>query len=129
MRHTRLWAALFVPLVVAAGLLTRSALPMPGLVRTYGGDTLYAVLIYVLLSVAVPAWRPRGRASVAAIICLLIELSQLVDVGWLNQVRANRLGALVLGRGFVWSDLACYTVGAAGAGIVEWGGRTVTQRT
>lgn len=62
--------------------------------------------------------RTRSRALYALyillVICLgLIELSQLYHTPWLDGLRSNRVGALALGRGFLWSDLACYAVGVA----------------
>ncbi|MFZ5481276.1 MAG: DUF2809 domain-containing protein [Myxococcota bacterium] len=102
------WLAASV-VVVALGLGSR-ATPLPDGV----GDALYAVLIYTLTGVVAP--RARGRAAFALATCWAIEASQLAP--WLAPIRATRLGALVLGRGFLWSDLAWYTLGvgiAAGA--------------
>jgi len=115
---------------VALGLATRKAPGLfPAFVAEYGGDALYATLWVQLLGGAVFA---RGRrAPVLAVclaglaVCFLIEGSQAVDVGWLVAARATRLGGLVLGHGFLVSDLACYTVGAGLGGLVEralrWG--------
>ena len=36
-------------------------------------------------------------------------------------VRRTTLGGLVLGFGFLWSDLACYTVGIGLGMVLEWG--------
>ena len=36
---------------------------------------------------------------------------------WIDSIRRTTLGGLVLGFGFVWSDLACYAVGV-GLGIL-----------
>ena len=43
-----------------------------------------------------------------------IELSQLYHAPWIDSIRQTTLGGLILGFGFLWSDLACY---AAGVGI------------
>lgn len=40
-----------------------------------------------------------------------IEISQLYHAPWIDALRSNSLGGLVLGFGFLWSDLFCYTVG------------------
>ena len=42
----------------------------------------------------------------------LIETLQLWHPPFLEALRATTLGGLVLGYGFLWSDLVCYTVGA-----------------
>lgn len=111
--------ALWIPLVVAAGLGTRAGLPLPALVRVYGGDTLYAVLMFVLLALIWPTASSRKLSQWAAIVCVLIELSQLWHPPWLDAIRATRPGALVLGQGFVWTDLVCYLVGANAAGLID----------
>ena len=43
--------------------------------------------------------------------CFVIEFSQLYQADWINAVRATTIGALVLGSGFLWTDLVCYTIG------------------
>ena len=40
-----------------------------------------------------------------------IEISQLYHAPWIDTLRANRLGGLILGFEFLWSDLVCYTMG------------------
>jgi hypothetical protein len=62
---------------------------------------------------------PTHRAFyIALLLSYGIELSQLYQAPWLNSVRDTRLGGLLLGHGFLWSDLFCYTVGIAlGAAI------------
>ena len=44
-------------------------------------------------------------------ISFAIELSQLYRAPWIDSIRATRPGALVLGQGFLWSDLVCYSAG------------------
>jgi len=40
-----------------------------------------------------------------------IEISQLYHDTWIDAIRGTTLGALVLGHGFLWSDIVAYTVG------------------
>jgi hypothetical protein len=61
-------------------------------------------------------------------VCLLVEVSQLSSADWLVGLRSTRLGALVLGRGFVWSDLLCYAAGALSAGLGDFALRIVGSR-
>lgn len=84
---------------------------LPGWVGLYAGDALWALLVFWLLSLLRPAWPAWRRAVGAGLFALVIELSQLWQAPWLNALRATTMGALVLGRGFLWSDLACYAVG------------------
>jgi hypothetical protein len=48
---------------------------------------------------------------------VLIELSQFYHAPWIDSIRQNTLGGLILGFDFVWSDLACYAVGV-GLGVL-----------
>jgi hypothetical protein len=98
-------------IVIPLGLLTRTDFPLPALVLTYGGDTLYATLVYLLVALV---WlrQPTWRLSLLALtICFAVELSQLIQTPWLNALRTTLPGRLVLGAGFLWSDLACYGAG------------------
>lgn len=112
---------------VLLGLATRKAPGLfPGFIAEYGGDTLYATLWVQLVGLVV--WRDavvRGRdlratwqiALTALLVCFVVEFSQALDVAFLNVIRTTTLGALVLGRGFLASDLACYVVGSG----LGWG--------
>ncbi|MFY0573037.1 DUF2809 domain-containing protein [Cystobacter fuscus] len=116
--------AMLVPcllLLVVLGLGSRSAWArqvLPGFVTEYAGDTLWATLVYVGILLLWPRLSV-GRAAAGALgFSLVIELSQLFHPPWLDALRANPFVALVLGRGFLVSDLFCYAVGVAlGAGI------------
>jgi hypothetical protein len=41
----------------------------------------------------------------------VIEFSQLYQSDWINTLRDTTLGGLILGYGFLWSDLLCYAAG------------------
>lgn len=91
----------------------------PSVVAQYGGDALWAMLVYWLLALIWPRVSPARLALVALAISVCDELSQLIDWQWLQAARDTRLGALVLGQGFLWSDLACYTAGIAAACAID----------
>ncbi|QRN98061.1 DUF2809 domain-containing protein [Archangium violaceum] len=111
-------------LVIALGLGSRSAMAaayLPRFFREYAGDTLWASMVYLCLLFALPRLRVRHAAAWALGISVLVELSQLLHTPWLDALRANRFGALLLGRGFVASDLVCYAAGvvlAAGTDLL-----------
>ncbi|AKJ08446.1 putative membrane protein [Archangium gephyra] len=119
-------------LVVALGLGSRSAaarLHLPRFVTDYAGDALWTVMVYLCLVFALPRLSVRLAATGALGLSVLVELSQLVHTPWLEALRAHRLGALVLGRGFLASDLVCYAVGtglAAGADLLRVRRRAAT---
>lgn len=114
-------ALAIAPIVVAAGLLSRVA-AAPALVRENVGDGLYAVLVWALVTVAVPKQTPAFRALLAFAACAAIEALQAVPSAPGSALAALRqvpFAALVLGRGFSVADLARYAVGAAIAGAGE----------
>ncbi len=55
---------------------------------------------------------PVTTVTVIAIsISYLIEVSQFYHAPWIDEIRHTKIGAWVLGFGFKWSDIICYTVG------------------
>jgi hypothetical protein len=92
---------------VLIGLMSRQLPWVPAWV----GDLLWATAVYFLLSALMPhatQWR-RGAAALA--FSYLIELSQLYHRPWLDHIRDNTAGHLVLGSTFTWTDMAAYTAG------------------
>jgi hypothetical protein len=100
---------------VVLGLLSRSGSWLPNGI----GDALYATLIFWLVRFVAPT-AARLHAVVAAIgFCFVIEVSQLYHAPWIDAVRDNVLGGLVLGHGFLASDLAWYVAGALLGAAIE----------
>lgn len=98
--------------VIGLGLLSRANLcALPRFITAYAGDTLWALLVMLGLGFFSPKISTARAACYAALFSLCIELSQLYHTPWLDALRTNRLAALVLGQGFLWSDLLCYAVG------------------
>lgn len=118
----RLSAVVAVPLVVAAGLGVRAA--GAGAVASGAGDALYAVLVYTLVVVLGPRWRPVAAALTALAVCWLVELSQLTGLP-ADLADAWWPARYVLGTSFVWTDLVLYTLGvlvavAVDRSVVAW---------
>jgi hypothetical protein len=106
--RTRLRAV--TALVIALGLACRHP-AAPPFVQLYCGDVLWGVLFFLLF-----AWLQPQRSSLQLGLCAvvtteLIELSQLYQAPWALQLRATRLGGLLLGHGFLWSDVLCVFLG------------------
>jgi len=59
-------------------------------------------------------------AAAAGLFSLIIEISQLYHAPWIDYFRRLRLGGLILGFGFLWSDLICYFVGIGIGALLEW---------
>lgn len=85
----------------------------------YAGDALWAMLVFLLIALLL-----RGHGTMRVLVCSLlfaygIEVSQLFHPPWLDELRSYRLGGLVLGYGFLWTDLVAYTVGIATAAVLD----------
>lgn len=84
---------------------------LPTFVATYAGDVLYATLVFFLLRFVMITRSLRTIAAVTILFCLLIETSQLYQATWMQTIRNTAPFGLILGYGFLWSDVACYAVG------------------
>ncbi|GAB2940145.1 DUF2809 domain-containing protein [Hymenobacter coalescens] len=115
---------------VALGLASRRwRAGLPGWVGAYAGDALWALLVFWLISAVGPRRPAWQRAAAAWAVAQLVEVSQLWQAPWLQAVRGTWLGALVLGRGFLWSDVLSYTAGILlGLGLDAWLTRRRPQR-
>jgi len=70
-------------------------------------------MFFFIVGAILPVLDSDKTAFISTTICFLIELSQLSQAAWLTSLRSYRLGGLILGFGFLWSDLVCYVIGAA----------------
>ena len=82
------------------------------------GDALYAVLVYILVAILIPAKSKAVTAAAAVTACATIELFQLTGI-------PSELGEswpplrLILGTTFGTADLLAYACGAAVAYAVD----------
>jgi hypothetical protein len=110
----RLTYLVLIPLVIATALATRcGAAWIPNFVVDYGGDTLWAWMLFMVIRVIAPRCPLRWSVLLALTIAYGCEFSQLYHAPWIDNIRSYRLGVLILGDSFVTSDLVCYTVGIA----------------
>ncbi len=110
-------------IVVLLGLTSRShSLLLPTFLKEYAGDTLWALAAYLMIAVLRPRLAIWRVAIIAGLFSAAIEISQLYHAPWIDQIRQVRLGGLVLGHGFLWSDLICYAVGISTGVLLEASG-------
>lgn len=114
--QSRLRTLLVMGVLMAAGLGSR--LPrLPDVVTLYVGDVLWGAFFFHGFRFLWP------RASSGRLWCLavstteLIELSQLWQAPWFNRIRDTRLGGLLLGHGFLVSDMVSVALGASLAAL------------
>ncbi len=111
--NTRTWHLIFIAITIPLGLASRvHGLPMPGIVRTYGGDTLSAVCIFFVVRFATPSKSIAHSVVLGFSICVLIEIQQLYKAPWLVHLRNDTPLGILLGHGWLWSDIVCYLAGS-----------------
>ncbi|MGP9617478.1 ribosomal maturation YjgA family protein [Arthrobacter sp. AOP36-A1-22] len=95
--------------VIAAGLAARFLLH--GGFADAAGGVLYTVLVYLLVGLLRPGWRPVRLAAIALAISCAVELLQLTGLpGALSAIVPPM--RLVLGTTFSLTDPPAYVVGA-----------------
>ncbi|MDA2121654.1 DUF2809 domain-containing protein [Bacillus cereus] len=117
-KRNRLLYAIFTIIVIILGLSSRKfAFALPELLNDYIGDALWALMIFIGFGFLFPKIETKKLAFISLIFCYGIEMSQLYHAEWIDNIRATTLGGLVLGYGFLWSDLVAYTIGV-GVGLI-----------
>ena len=97
--------------VLLLGLASRRFLGEMPFIKTYAGDVLWALMVFFGLAFTFNRWPTKAVALATLLFSFGIEISQLYHASWLDSLRATRLGGLVLGFSFVWTDLFCYSAG------------------
>lgn len=100
---------------------------LPDWCLLYAGDVLWGALFFTLSAYARPAASSFSAWLVGTLVTVGIELSQLYQAPWAQALRATRLGGLLLGHFFSWSDTVCVAVGATLAALLDgWRRRSRT---
>ncbi len=116
--------------IVTIGLglgIRRWSVMFPEFVARFAPDALWASLIYWLMSITWRRGTPLRTAGAALLFSFAVEAYQLFHAPRIRGIRANRLAALVLGSGFLWSDPACYTAGVVAALAIDLCFRRITN--
>ena len=80
-------------------------------IAKYDGDTIWAGDFLLLLRIFFTKVRLWKLALCNYIFGALDEVSQLWHTPLLDAIRKTTIGKLMLGLGFMWSDLLCYAAG------------------
>jgi len=84
---------------------------IPDIIDLFLGDSLWAMMIYFLVRFLFANRSIKKAILMSIIFCFAVEFSQLYHSGWIDMVRRTTLGGLILGYGFLWSDLVAYLLG------------------
>ncbi|WP_400245361.1 DUF2809 domain-containing protein [Niallia sp. JL1B1071] len=116
-RKNYIVTALFM---AALGLFSRRfSNLLPDFIGEHAGDIFWAMMVYFGFRFFLV-----GKKILLAVMCSIlfsfgIEFSQLYQADWINELRNSILGALILGRGFLFIDLVRYLSGIAIACLVD----------
>jgi hypothetical protein len=129
MQKFRLILLALIPIIIVSAFATRSgSIYIPAFIAEYGGDTLWALMVLLVIRLVTPHCPILRAAAIALTLAYLCEISQLYHAPWIENIRSYRLGGLILGYGFLWSDLVCYTVGIFSGVLLEWGFRALFSK-
>lgn len=119
--RNKMLQAIYIIIVVVLGLASRSYSEiLPAWLAVYSGDVLWGLMVYFIIGFLLPKQKISHIALIAFIFSALIEISQLYHAPWIDAIRNNRLGGLILGYGFLWSDIACYAFGISVGVLIEF---------
>lgn len=111
-RRNRLLYFCLIIFAIILGLSSRKFSGMlPSFIAEFSGDTLWALMVFLIFAFIFKNYSTFRIALLAIIFSFAIELSQLYQSDWINALRNTTPGGLILGYGFLWSDLLCYTAG------------------
>lgn len=112
MKRNRIVYGISIIIVILLGLASRKfSNILPIWLAKYSGDTLWALMVLLGVGFIFNKWSSYKAAVMAILFSYVIEFSQLYHSPWIDSIRNTTIGGLILGFGFLWSDLICYTVG------------------
>ncbi|MDD6016134.1 MAG: DUF2809 domain-containing protein [Prevotellaceae bacterium] len=75
------------------------------------GDALWAMMVFCLWRIILVKQSLRSVAIISLTHSFLVEFSQILRWSWLVSFRSTFIGHMMLGQGFLWTDLLAYLIG------------------
>ena len=120
MKMNRLVYVAAVFLCIILGLASRIySTNLPSFISQNAGDALWAMMVYFGFRFLFVQKSKRTAIALSLLFSFGIEFSQLYQSDWINQIRQTTIGALILGKGFLFIDLVRYTIGIMLAAFVD----------
>ena len=94
-------------------------LGLPRFAVKYAGSMLWALMIYLIISTLVPAWRVVNAALVAGVVATGVECFKLYHSPGMDAFRVTLPGVLLLGRYFSVGDLVAYSIAIVAGAILD----------
>ena len=116
MKKRRLKYFSLIVVTILLGLISRRI----GFIPAVTGDVLWAIMVFLMIRFLFIYKSLKFVALISVSFCYLIEMSQLYHEPWIDRIRNTTFGALVLGHGFLWSDVLVYTLGVCLCVLAEW---------
>lgn len=93
---------------------------LPFFINIWIGDFLWAMMLFWCCRIVVLQIDGKKLALWLIIFCWLIEASQTIHTPSLDAFRNTTFGGLLLGHGFLWSDIITYTIGIICAYFIDY---------
>lgn len=119
--------ALAAVLIAGMGLAWR-ALPLSDFASKYGGDALWALMVFCGMGFLFARASTLQVSLFALGFAWAIEFLQLYHAPWIDAVRGTLPGRLVLGSTFNPPDLLAYVAGVALGALLERAGRRARRK-
>lgn len=108
-----------ISLTILMGLASRKFSLSESWIHLYMGDVLWATLFYFVFRFLFVHKTLIFSLLWTILWSFSIEFLQLYHVPWIDNIRNTTLGGLILGFGFLWSDLICYIMGALSGFFID----------
>lgn len=118
MKRDRKTYFILIIITIILGLGSRTSV-IPAIIYPYLGDYLYTIMYFFIIGFLFPNMKILKVTFISIGICYAIEILQLYQADWINNIRSTKLGKLTLGSGFLWSDLVSYALGGMTGFILE----------
>ncbi|MGL5756205.1 MAG: DUF2809 domain-containing protein [Paraclostridium sp.] len=106
--------------VMTMGILSRKFMfVFPTIIAPFVGDMLWAMMVYFGFRFLLTKLSVLNTIIIAIAFSFSIEISQLYQANWINEIRGTTLGGLVLGHGFLFEDLISYSIGIILGGSID----------